>query len=252
MHGWPELRIWLWGRLLRDFEVTGETPVKSMLIYHGEHFLVKLLRLQADQTVSMEWSCPSTSDMLILQLQLPLSHVPVDQLKAGQHWPFLSYGLLRGLMHIPDLFLHNPVSGLFWDVFDWHHQRNSDGSIDGHPPHKLFSLKQALDWYCVLRHLGFRSHWKCQLRQHGLILRRRVNIQCIVFLAQHVWQCEKLELVLLGCWRSTRRCVNDLVCCQNSLCYLGNVSQRSIGWLLGSHKEISPTSMSVSYLISLG
>ena len=49
-----------------------------MLISHGEDFLIKLLRLQADQTVSMEQSCPSSSDMLILQLQLPQSHIPVD------------------------------------------------------------------------------------------------------------------------------------------------------------------------------
>ena len=225
-----------------------------MLISHGEDFLVKLLRLQVDQILSIEWSCPSSSDMLILQLQLqlPPSHVPVDQLKARHRWRFLSYGLLRGLMHNPDLFLHNLVSGLFRDVLDWHHQRNSDGSIDGHPPHKLFSLKQVLGWYCVLRHLDFRSHWICQLRRHGLVLRRLVNIQYIVFLAQHIWQCEKLELVLLGCWRSTQRCVNDIVCCQNCLCYLGTVSQRSISWLLGSHREISPTSTSVSYLIPLG
>ena len=97
-------------------EVTSETPVYSMLISHGEDFLVKLLRLQANQTVCMEWSCPSSSNMLILQLQLPQSHVPADQLKVGRRCRCWSYGLLRGLVHNPDLFLHNLVSGLFQDV----------------------------------------------------------------------------------------------------------------------------------------
>ena len=72
--------------------------------------------------------------------------------------------------------------------------RISDGSIDGHRPHKLFSLKQVLGWYRVLRHLDFRYRWRCQLRWHGLVLRRLVNIQPIVFLAQHVWRCKNLNL----------------------------------------------------------
>ena len=107
---------WLRSRLPWDLEVTSETPVYSMLIYHGEDFLVKLLRLQANQTVCMERSCPISSNMLILQLQLPQSHVPADQLKVGRRCRCWSYGLLRGLVHNPDLFLHNLVSGLFQDV----------------------------------------------------------------------------------------------------------------------------------------
>ena len=153
-----------------------------MLISHSEDFLVKLL------------SCPSSSDMLILQLQLPQSHVPADQLKVGHHCCCWSYGLL----HNADLFPHNLVSGLFQDVLqDWHHQWISDGSIDGHP-HKLFSLKQVLGWYHVLRHPGFRCHWRCQLRRRGLVLRWLVNIQPIVFLTKHIWRFEKLETCSSG------------------------------------------------------
>ena len=163
-----------------------------MLISRGENFLIKLLRLRSDQIVFLKWSCPSSNDMLILQVQLPQSHVPADQLKVGCRCSCWSYGFLRGIMHNSDLFMHNLVSGLFWDVLqDWRHQRIGDGSIDGHPSHELFSLKQGLGWYHALRHVGFPSRWRCQLRQRGMVLRRLVNIQPIVFLAQHVWRCKK-------------------------------------------------------------
>ena len=46
------------------------------LASHSEDFLVKLLRFRSDQALSMEQSCPTSSDMLILQLQLPQSQVP--------------------------------------------------------------------------------------------------------------------------------------------------------------------------------
>ena len=47
--------------------------------------------------LSMEPSCPSSSDMLILQLQLPQSHVPADQLKVGCHCRCCSYGFWEDL-----------------------------------------------------------------------------------------------------------------------------------------------------------
>ena len=81
--------------------------------------------------------------------------------------------------------------------------------------------------------IGFRFRWRCQLRWHGLVLRwiwcqhSAYSVPC-----QACLTCEKFELVLQGCWRSTQRCVNELVCCQNSLCYIGTVGQRSLEqWL---------------------
>ena len=178
--------------------------------------------------------------MLILQVQLPQSHILADQLKVGRRCHCWSYGFVQGLMHNHDLFLHNLVFGFFWDVLqDRRHQQISDGSINGYPSHKLFSLKQVLGWYCVLRNFGFLPLWRCQLRGRGLILRRLDNHQPIVSLAQNIWRSEKLELVLLDCWRSTLSCIYDLVCCKNSLCYLVTVGQRSLErWLHDPHNLV--------------
>ena len=146
--------------LLRTLECLVKPLCRACWSLMVKIFSSKLLRLRADQTVSMERICPSSSDMLIQQLQLPQSHVPADQLKVGRHCRCWSYGLLQGLMHNPDLFLHNLVSA--WPLPGCTSRLTPPTNqwwIHRWPPpsYKLLSLKQVLGWYRALRYLGLTT-----------------------------------------------------------------------------------------------
>ena len=105
--------------------------------------------------------------------------------------------------------------------------------------HELLSVEQVLCRHCILGDLGYRSSNSSQLRWHRLIFRRFVHLQSLVFFAKHVGQSEELELILLWWWRSTQRCIHNLVCLHYSLSNPGTVGhQRFQRWLHVPHNLV--------------